>query len=180
MIILIKIRIIFISKIQSMSILGYTFGYTSVDEWSVETILERIENVIMDAAAYDGKVFGGYVRDVIVPRMKTPSCNVSFKDVDIWFRSQNCADVFIRQMQTKCRFTIDQNASIKPGTLNHTFGRYQYQMNHHGYIIWFDIVVSDCFPVDDFDVNCLIYHYINGKAVINSKHNTCDTNTLTH
>ena len=46
-----------------------------------------------------GKIFGGYVRDVIVPLLLDPSkSDLSFKDIDIWFPDITKRDLFIATM----------------------------------------------------------------------------------
>lgn len=66
-----------------------------------ELALKKINKILKLAYKYNGGVFGGYLRDVIVPRMKDPSCKVYFKDVDIWFASKYNAAEFIDKINKK-------------------------------------------------------------------------------
>ena len=69
--------------------------------------INMIEECLIIAGGYYGSVFGGYVRDVIVPRSYNPKCNVEFKDVDLWFTNQKDADNFVEAMGKSFVFGIE-------------------------------------------------------------------------
>ena len=134
------------------------------EEFSEQTIA-KINEVIDIAYSHDGEIFGGYVRDVIVPRMKNPSCKVYFKDVDIWFTDKYQACLFVTEMNKKYDFRHHPLITINDE--HYPFSRQQYHLYDDGKCsAWFDIIVSKEFPVDDFDVNFLSYH----KGQIKSHH----------
>ena len=59
--------------------------------------IEHITECIDVASKYGGRVFGGYVRNYLVPVLYKQECP-GFKDVDLWFEYQEHADSFIRVM----------------------------------------------------------------------------------
>jgi hypothetical protein len=131
-------------------------------------MLKYIEDCIKIASNCDGKVFGGYVRDLINQN--------NFKDVDIWFKNQTQADLFINQVKSKYIFNIVDSFTIK-NNMHYTFDRIQYHL-FIGDIVWFDIVISDILPVDDFYINCLLYYYKNDVDVLESATSRYDKDTL--
>jgi len=128
-----------------------------------------IDNCIKTASNYDGKVFGGYIRDVVVPKMQDPLCKCQFKDVDIWFKTDIDADMFVNDIKDIYNFQIVPSFTLENTTLHYAFGRTQYRLRIDNIVISFDIVVSECFPVDDFNVNFLSYCYKDNKEVIGSE-----------
>ena len=50
--------------------------------------INMINECLETAGSFGGKVFGGYVRDVIVPRLANRECSVKFNDVDVWFKTR--------------------------------------------------------------------------------------------
>lgn len=143
-----------------------------------------IDKVLSIAGNHNGKVFGGYVRDVIVPRLDNPTAKVYFNDVDIWFTNQKDADLFIDNTRSCLtfldkRFDFDNSrpgSNIKPGMMHYTFGRVQYQLyKADKFISFFDVVVSETIPVDDFDVNCLNYQYTDKGKIVRYCSNNTDT-----
>lgn len=133
-------------------------------EFSQQTIA-KINKVIDIAYAHDGKIFGGYVRDVIIPRLKDPSRKVYFKDVDIWFADKSKADEFINAMQHKYQIVHMLRHDIKEKDVIYPFTREQYHLSKNGKCLaWFDVVISDKFPVNDFDVNN--FYYFKGQLTL--------------
>jgi hypothetical protein len=127
----------------------------------LEVVLESIDWILKFASHCNGKFFGGYVRDVIVPRMKDPKCNVSFKDVDIWFTNDKDADNFVVLMKD----TFNLKHGCFPRENNSTeykFKRTQYYVLNNICNFNIDVVVSEYFPVDDFNVNLLTYYIVDG------------------
>ena len=140
------------------------FG-SPVTRFVLETILLHIEESLFIACANGGKAFGSFVRDIIVPRMENPLCDVSFNSVSIWFRRKDQVRRFINRMrQTIPKLGLNCTfEEISPDISEAIIQRYAlmgtiYNLSVHATsIAWFDIVISDDFPVSDFDVNCLTY-----------------------
>lgn len=115
------------------------------------------ECVVKIANKCNGRIFGGYLRDFYIPRLKDPHCKADFKDVDIWFVEQEYADLFINQLNEE--FVVKENSGWNSGSIMYTFNRKQYVLQlSENYELWIDIIVSKNFPVNDFDVNCFTYY----------------------
>lgn len=124
-------------------------------EFSEETLRE-IEQILIIAHKHNGKVFGGYVRDVVVPRLQNPTCKVYFKDVDLWFTNKFDADHFVADMNMN--YDFKHQAKWSRDAVDYPFSREQYHLyDRKTCLAWFDVIVSKYFPVDDFDVNLLSY-----------------------
>lgn len=131
-----------------------------VSENELNIILSIINNTIKTLDSYGGRVFGEYVREVVVPRLKDPACNVTFNSVDIWFKNETDKDKFIKNnihLKVNLNFTdyIDYR------------GQQQYELLFGPINIKFNILVKP-YIGDDFDVNNLIYFYKDGKSIIES------------
>ena len=146
--------------------------YNAVDDYVPEVIPPRIynihliEKILTFAGNSNGRVFGGFVRDFIIPKEINPDCPVNFNDVDIWFTKQSDADEFVENVIqfAESRGNIFFSKSLcylrEPGVSHYTFGRIQYGLwIEDKFVSFIDIVVSETIPVDDFNVNCLTYHY---------------------
>lgn len=108
----------------------------------LENKLNEIKELIKLSSSCDGKVFGEFVRNVIVPNSDV----AKFNQIDIWFKGKNDADNFILKAKIHFNFLkID----------NHVYALY-YNNTH---TIFVKIVISKFLPVNDFDVNCLTYYY---------------------
>ena len=124
--------------------------------------INMIDECLYTAGSYNGRVFGGYVRDVIVPRLTNPKCKVKFNDVDVWFTKQENADKFIKAMGK----SFSECNAESPST--YRFVRKQYLYYRYGTrVVFFDVIVSELLPVDDFDVNQLTYRVVNRDALLN-------------
>jgi hypothetical protein len=137
-----------------------------------------IDNCIKIASNYDGKVFGGYIRDVIVPKIQDPQCKCQFKDVDIWFKTNIDADMFVNDIKEIYDFQIVPKLSIGDDNPHYEFNRTQYHLFVKNIVIWFDIVITECFLVDDFDVNLLTYCYKDNKELIECQSKCFDKDQL--
>lgn len=163
--------------------MSITLGNTPANDFVLEITLKEIDKCLYIAGDYGGKVYRGFVRDVIVPRMKDPLCKVNFKDVNLWFTSFWDANCFISDMTrsytgtssfTKHKYDYGSNIKIR------TVYRTQYQLYMYGtYIALFDIVVSETFLQSDFDVNCLSYSCNRTKGQkFQSEDSWCDKDKL--
>jgi hypothetical protein len=133
----------------------------NVNKENLEITLKCIDRMLSVASHYNGKFFGGYVRDVVVPRTKDPNCDVSFKDVDIWFTNGKDAESFVDVMKI-----TEKMYEFKDPFLNtspkYKFKRTQYCVPNKACSFFIDVVVSKDFPVNDFDVNFLTYYVADG------------------
>jgi hypothetical protein len=128
---------------------------------TMDLVINEIDRALRIAGKYDGKVFGGYVRGVLVPRDFNPHCEVSFKDVDLWFTDSKKAEHFISEMGSN--FKPIPEFTTTTSDRHYPFNRVQYHYFVNGICIaWFDLIISETFPVDDFDVNCLTFGYVDG------------------
>ena len=133
--------------------------------------LNIVDKLIMEATKYGGKVFGGFVRNVLVPKhFNQPLCG--YKDVDFWFKDEEMASLFVKNMVaigTLCTKVQNHDDAM------YKFKRTQYllynRMYSNGSII-VDVVISSTLPVDDFDVNQLTYD-TKGFQSLSSK-TTCE------
>ena len=148
---------------------------TIVTPFILEAYLEYIDKVLFIAGEYGGKAFGSFPRNVIVPRMNDPSCNVSFDNVDLWFTTEQSAKQFIKQMQPASNveaYKFTEVTCYNPNALIKRYGYHatQYNLTIRGTsIAWFNVFVNRKVPVGDFDVNCLTYlckrDYSTGKTI---------------
>jgi hypothetical protein len=138
-------------------------------------VFDVIFDAIILASKNNGRVFGGFVRDVIVriesegyEKIKTDGyekikdCN--FKDVDIWFQTNTDAKNFIDEMGSK--FVHIGHVTDDPEWLKeiYPFSKKPYYLVLDNIRLpWFDIIVYDTIPVDDFDVNTLTFQIKDGK-----------------
>ena len=140
-------------------------NFANMSTFETEYVLTRVFACLNIAGKHDGRVFGGFVRNVVVPRMQNPNCPVKFKDVDLWFQTQAAADAFVAEMGAK--FVEAHSFNIAPGNPIYKFARKQYHLREDGICVaWIDVIVSDKLPVNDFNVNELTVIYRNGTACI--------------
>ena len=101
---------------------------------------------------YKGVIFGGFVRNVMVPRA-TGQPSSGYKDVNFWFETKSSAEFFIKEMRGKLTFNYSYDKIIA-GEPVHPFERLRLYLCH----IPIDIVISTEIPVNDFDINMLTYN----------------------
>lgn len=123
-------------------------------------VLEEVYKCIKIASKCGGKVYGGFVRDVIVPRLHNPECEIGFKNVDLWFKTEDAAKTFVRKMGEK----IKETGEIKEGIYPKASKRNQYYLiKYDTWLAWMYIIVSNDLPVNDFDVNEVTYMLKDGE-----------------
>ena len=150
----------------------------------VETTLRYIEDVLVSAGEYGGKAFGQFPRNAIVARMKDPSADVCFSNLDVWFTSEEGFREFLDAMENKCHNPKLFIFSRAPYTFGQILPMYDVVLDRYGSSSWkqyklswagsnivrVNIIISEEFPVDDFNVNCLTYQcrkdYSTGKKII--------------
>ena len=130
--------------------------------------LKMIFHFLSLCEKYRGYAYGGFVRDVLIPFMiLRDSKEVEFKDVDIWFsNTQDCENFlnFVNKLPylklTKDEFT-PSSVNVKEYPMEQ---RSQYILSYNGMgpggmdkVALVDLVVSKQLPVNDFDINLLVY-----------------------
>jgi len=123
-----------------------------------------ISECLSVAGKYNGKCYGGFVRDVLVPLSanKGNSNLVSnWKDVDIWFTTETDMKSFIKDMGRKLKAVrYQQSITEERKNVLYNWPRNQYHLYIWNVnVAWIDVIVSPELPVNDFDVNHLTYCY---------------------
>lgn len=115
-----------------------------------ESVFKHANNLVQCAAKYGGVVFGGYVRDVIIPvkMLGKKLREVDFKDLDFWFTSQEAADAFV----TETKLQPHQQDLYTPGMYPVNRNQHISILKDESYLIC-DVMVTDFYPVCDFSVN---------------------------
>lgn len=150
---------------------------------SIGHTLKAVTDMLLVAGKYNGRVFGGYVRDVIVPLLHS-TCPVTFKDVDIWFTAEEDAKLFVEEMgvsltelnaETHFKETgsvhltglrDDKHARWENGPVLYEFKRWFAILNRDELALsYVDIIINEEFPVDDFNVNCISVRYFKNDDV---------------
>lgn len=133
-----------------------------------EDVISRVTDCLKIAEKYGGKVFGGYVRNVVVPRLCGDDKVIGYKDVDIWFETEDGAQSFVTDMGDRMKKLCENGKTISNVEV-YPFSRVQYLLigqsldSTIGKIdgasdgIILDIIVSKTLPVNDLNVNQLTY-----------------------
>lgn len=141
-------------------------GFTKIDV--------SFEDINRCAKWLDGKIYGGFVRDVIIPKTygKDANSDHDYNDIDIWFdsrkftpqfdgHSQPGAFVTLIQRHADLILKLSDNKSNGQSALEYGGGFSRYDVYHGSdpelKLFSFVMVVSDYFPVCDFNVNCFTY-----------------------
>lgn len=106
---------------------------------------------------HNGYIFGGYVRNIIVPVMNGKNAR-GYKDIDVWFQNQHDADNFAKELDLE--YNCFMNDMIISCDITYPFSRAQYFID--GVVM--DIIVCDILPVNDLNVNQLVYNSNGFKA----------------
>jgi hypothetical protein len=126
-----------------------------VSEYYFRCVVDRIDDLLLQVHNYGGYVFGGYLRDFIIPNLER-----EITDIDLWFKTKEDFNRFINN-DSKLRFV---------GTTTN-FELYNAPIKHYELVVYntllvhVSIIISPTLPVNDFDVNCLTkqyYCYYNG------------------
>ena len=133
--------------------------FLQTDVFQQKAVLFEVFECIKRCSEFGGKVFGGFVRDIVVPHLRKSKEAVVFKDVDVWFKTNKDADAFYLSMQSVCRA---ESTLIKvKGKGRASLGQFSRQfciLAKYGVVLsYFDIIVADKLPVNDFDVNTVTY-----------------------
>jgi hypothetical protein len=114
--------------------------------------MEQISVMLNVAGQYGGAVFGGYLRDVLIPRLSEPTWTAEWANVNLWFTSCGFAEQFVAQMGSNLRHVAGGSGHYS-GNLYHGERR----------VTAVFIVASATLPVNDFDVNQAAVFYQNGR-----------------
>jgi len=140
-------------------------GENKIGEFELNITLIRIENIIRILSSFEGKIFGEYVREVIIPRIQNPTCDVIFNCIDIWFKNQMKADDFVKFVQVNIDEYFHEETHLSENI--DLRGSKYYKCCIFGDIpVKFNIVVDSSFPIYDFDVNSLTYFYPNCNPIV--------------
>jgi len=135
---------------------------------SVFTLI-YIENFIKILSTFNGKVFGEYVREVAVPRIKNSNCDVIFDCLDIWFTNEIDKNRFLHHIKCFVFVNNDSKSDLEKNIDIRSYNLEQYKYHiYKNIIVRVNIIVSKNFPVYDFDVNDLTYYYSGNNSIINS------------
>lgn len=114
--------------------------------------------------ASKGKLFGGFVRSVLDESNK-------FKDIDIWFRTEDDRNDFIKMLSEHQTFTypfplwqIASDTTVYG--FDKTVGQWLTSSEAKDNAI-LDLVVSSIYPVNDFTINCLSFDGVNYSSEVN-------------
>lgn len=140
----------------------------------------QVREILLLAQKYNGIAFGGYVRDVVTKVLESDQCAVrskigshctgvlnpgfsetEVKDVDIWFRNDWERKEFVEAAKSSGKL-YDSGVSC--------YGSGGFKVQDclvlrdffNTDLIYVDTVVSTQFPVNDFDVNDLIWYPTSG------------------
>ena len=113
----------------------------------LEYSLNIVTKYIKAASKYGGHIFGGYVRDVIVPRRNNPKCDVTFENLDIWFKKPLDANNFLRD--TRKSYVEVGESEI------YAFGILIDRVTTKTIVV--NVNVSETCPIIDLNVDSLLY-----------------------
>ena len=153
---------------------GYWNYLPSTKQNDTKYKFELAKKILSLAFNNNGEVYGGFVRDVIVPSLNDPNCNNSFKDLDIWFRDEKFSTLFVNALEYNFKVQkssygsedLDYSKYFSNDFRGYKFSRKQYHIyseNEKKFLFHVDVITSDNLPVNDFNVNAVTYKYINSK-----------------
>lgn len=160
--------------------------FNNLSGFTLSVVLKTINKCLSIAGKHGGCVFGGYVRDVIIPNMITgndnesvfgsyirhkflkgetyPKQQIKFKDVDIWFKDQKSVDNFLEEMGSSLKYN---SGFDNPTNELYGFTRKQYYLyEYETCIAWIDVIISEKIPVNDFNVNFLTFSLQNDNEIV--------------
>ena len=126
------------------------------EEYLFNTTLHNVMLLIEIASKYNGRVFGGFVRNVLVPQTFNQKID-GYKDVDLWFQSEVDASNFVNDMGELLK-VINKNTQHYKDAIVYQFKRKLYRLQN----ATIDIIISETLPVNDLNVNQLTYSFLEG------------------
>jgi hypothetical protein len=137
---------------------------------------------LSDVCAAGGTIFGGFCRRFVgkdgtlnVPSSESLSRSVGW-DIDIWFKEESEFVSFMGSAWNNRLYSL----SLCYDDLEYAgFNRKRFHLSldrYDGSSVYVDFVISDVFPVNDFDVNCLCVKYrSNGSDIDAMNGHTVDS-----
>jgi hypothetical protein len=128
-------------------------------------VYQVLFNFLFHISKYNGHVYGGLVRDFLVPLIIYGQNinDLDFKDIDIWFPNQSVADAFILSLNRE-RFpklipdAHNQALPLEEYGCGQPFTRKKfYFCFNHVSLFMVDVVIAQQLPVNDFSVNLLMF-----------------------
>lgn len=128
---------------------------------------DPILNCLQEAGRHNGRVFGSYVRDVIVRRELEPSAPIESRPIDLWFDDE------LKLVQFRAAMGSTLELQPGPGTSHfRPFNSQNFTLHHVGLpIATVTITLSDRLPVNDFDISFLTYQFL-GSTHITESHSS--------
>jgi hypothetical protein len=131
-----------------------------------------IQTLLPIASKHGGRVFGGFVRDIVIPHQtfgkNLRECE-NFKDLDLWFKKLEDLEAFAEEAKNYIdrkinfdtfRWDMKDSGRAHGVGIESNGGLYNFNMfnvllldRDQIPISFADFVVSEEFPVNDFDVN---------------------------
>jgi len=131
------------------------------------SLLNLIHNDVIDLAKlahkYNGFLFGGIVRSFLLKKEHT-------KDIDIWLYNDK---EFIKEIEKYWNGTkIDEYIKNDFNVTNYPFEKTKYIITSPktDFVYNIDIVVNNELPVNDYDVNCLLFNGYNFSSFDNQSY----------
>lgn len=109
------------------------------DDANVQKVLKHMEGIVVFASRNKGYVFGGFVRDVVVPTINGNVINVLPKDVDLYFEDEGSATKFIGfcnglgytlTRESGSSSEVERNSASESKVF--TISRTMYKVSHNG------------------------------------------------
>ena len=132
------------------------YGYKKGPDF-IKKSLQLIDDANKLASSFNGKLFGDFVTDVIIPRMKNTKCDIAYSQVNIWFNNQQDADKFVYEMKLlNCKvYTRDNLIHIQ-----------QYDSFVPNILLGFYIIeISDTLVIDYPSDNYMCYYLDDVKTI---------------
>lgn len=111
-------------------------------------------DIIERASKCNGKVYGGFVRDYLVPFLNNRR-TFKPKDIDMWFDCETNIDTFIKDLRNV--YNVFNIFKFGPGQYGININRTILSVESNGKSVDIDLVYSLELPVNDFNVNKLCY-----------------------
>ena len=143
-------------------------------DFSLKYLHSQVMDLLKIASKHGGMAYGGYVRDVIVRVQAGDFSEVSVKDVDIWFKSEDNRRGFIEEyIREKGRYIFASTNETSQGVTSMGANRIQHALydNYGDMLLYVDLIVYEVFPVWDLSVNQVMYDYSTNRIVTNFPHN---------
>lgn len=151
----------------------YSEDHANSSDAQTQKMLTIMEDIVSIVSRCKGCVYGGFVREVVVPTLMGNVINELPKDVDLYFKDAISRDQFVGMCVTTGGYTfLMVNSSMEneeryraSDSTVFTISREAYKVTYDSTTFVLDLIVSELFPVDDFDVNRITYTRVMDKWV---------------